>query len=177
MATATQQLASELDVDLADEPVPYFGESEFAFAPEVGKVGGEDANVWITRLARQLSAKEIKVAKNKAMLAAFALTVNDENGVLEGQLAKLEGMPIQLLRVFHPDVKSLVSPVGTLKLRQRPLADRLTYEGEVNPDFSRTVTQVSWDKMKVKGHLKETGEIPKGVAVDEAAPEYSLTLG
>ena len=100
--------------------------------------------------------------------------------VIEGMEIRLQSYFIALV-VDNPDLKTKSMVNGTMKVRKRQPLITVEDEGlfltKDNGDLTRIVPgYLAPDKNAIKKYIKDTGDIPEGVSVEERDDKFSITI-
>tara|TARA_R110002020_G_scaffold35413_1_gene106860 strand:+ start:149 stop:673 length:525 start_codon:yes stop_codon:yes gene_type:complete len=100
--------------------------------------------------------------------------------VIDGMEIRLQSYFIALV-VDNPDLKTKSMVNGTMKVRKRQPLITVEDEGlflqKDNGDLTRIVpASLAPDKNAIKKYIKETGDIPEGISVEERDDKFSITI-
>ena len=100
--------------------------------------------------------------------------------VIDGMTVRLQGY-FYALKSTDPDLKTKSMVNGTMKLRKvQPLItveDEGLFLQKDNGDLTRIVpASLAPDKKAIKKYIKETGDIPEGISVEERDDKFSITI-
>ena len=100
--------------------------------------------------------------------------------VIDDMTVRLQGY-FYALKSTDPDLKTKSMVNGTMKVRKRQPLITVEDEGlflqKDNGDLTRIVhASLAPDKKAIKKYIKETGDIPEGISVEERDDKFSVTI-
>ena len=100
--------------------------------------------------------------------------------VIDDMTVRLQGY-FYALKSTDPDLKTKSMVNGTMKVRKRQPLITVEDEGlflqKDNGDLTRIVpASLAPDKKSIKKYIKETGDIPEGISVEERDDKFSVTI-
>ena len=74
-------------------------------------------------------------------------------------------------------LKKIESGIHRATVAKKPMSVEVLDESQISHEFQRTITKVSVDKVAVKKHFQETGEIPIGINIHHGETHLLVRYG